>query len=43
MTDAKKVVSIGLPENPAGVRLDDPDLSETDLEKAVNHLTSDSE
>jgi hypothetical protein len=34
-----KVIPIGLPENPAGVRLDDPDLTPDDLAKAVDHLT----
>ena len=37
MTD--NVIHIGLPENPAGVRLDDPDLSPEDLALAVAHLT----
>ena len=35
----ENVVHIGLPDNPAGVRLDDPDLSQDDLAKAVDHLT----
>jgi hypothetical protein len=39
MPDDEKVIPIGLPENPAGVRLDDPDLSQDDLAKAVDHLT----
>jgi len=34
----ENVVHIGLPDNPAGVRLDDPDLTPEDLAKAVAHL-----
>ena len=34
------VRQIGLPANPAGVRLDDPDLTQEDLDRAVEYLTT---
>jgi hypothetical protein len=37
---SENVVHLNLPVLPAGVRLDDPDLTDDDLEKAVEFLTA---